>query len=176
MASTSGGGGVGETFIEGHRLNVGPKELMCLCEQCYAELDVGKTSVDSHTEDFLKRNRVLPAAGQPGDEDVATFVEQVVYGTVRYKKLIMVLLTAFYDKHSGQILRFVTHCPSLFLSTTGTHMMHMRITRNSTIQRHEEESVSPSVRCVHTCTAQVPGMQCIVMHVCAAHRMYVCGR
>ena len=87
---------------------IGPKELMALCEQCYAELDVGKTTVDSHTEDFLRRNRLIgPGSGaaSQADEDTATFVKQVVYGTVRYKRLIMVLLTAFYNRHSGQILR-----------------------------------------------------------------------
>lgn len=81
---------------------------MGLCEQCYAELDVGKTTVDSHTEDFLKGKRLIGPGGSAvsqDDEDTATFVKQVVYGTVRYKRLIMVLLTAFYNKHSGQILR-----------------------------------------------------------------------
>ena len=65
---------------------IGPKELMALCEQCYAELDVGKTTVDSHTEDFLRRNRLIgPGSGaaSQADEDTATFVKQVVYGTVR---------------------------------------------------------------------------------------------
>mmetsp|Transcript_16354 Transcript_16354/g.37349 ORF Transcript_16354/g.37349 Transcript_16354/m.37349 type:complete len:809 (-) Transcript_16354:65-2491(-) len=75
-----------------------PSELVDRCIECYKSFQPNKMTLDSHLELFL-------AQIDCSDEGDAIFIKQVVYGCMRYKKLIKVLLTALYFKHGTEVSR-----------------------------------------------------------------------
>mmetsp|Transcript_40161 Transcript_40161/g.126368 ORF Transcript_40161/g.126368 Transcript_40161/m.126368 type:complete len:83 (+) Transcript_40161:150-398(+) len=75
-----------------------PSELVDRCIECYKSFQPNKMTLDSHLELFL-------AQIDCSDEGDAVFIRQVVYGSMRYKKLIKVLLTALYFKHGTEVSR-----------------------------------------------------------------------
>ena len=60
--------------------------------------DPSKQTVDSHTEDYIQRARI-------SDPDDERFVQQVMYGAFRYKKLLKIFLSSLYFKHGGETQR-----------------------------------------------------------------------
>eukprot|EP01006_Ploeotia_vitrea_P063036 TRINITY_DN84836_c0_g1_i1.p1 TRINITY_DN84836_c0_g1~~TRINITY_DN84836_c0_g1_i1.p1 ORF type:complete len:759 (-),score=123.71 TRINITY_DN84836_c0_g1_i1:85-2361(-) len=64
------------------------KELLGLCEGCYTSFNPNVTTEDSHVEAFLRENKILD-----GRERV--FIQQAVYGCVRYRALMEVIISAY---------------------------------------------------------------------------------
>ena len=75
-----------------------PGELVAKCEECVRTYDPSKQTVDSHTEDYIQRARI-------SDPDDERFVQQVMYGAFRYKKLLKIFLSSLYFKHGGETQR-----------------------------------------------------------------------
>lgn len=75
-----------------------PGDLIARCEECVRTWEPSKTTVDSHVEEYITRNRV-------SDPDDQRFVQQVMYGTMRYKKMLKIFLSSLYFKHGGETQR-----------------------------------------------------------------------
>jgi len=75
-----------------------PGDLIARCEECVRTWEPSKTTVDSHVEEYVTRNRV-------SDPDDQRFVQQVMYGTMRYKKMLKIFLSSLYFKHGGETQR-----------------------------------------------------------------------
>ena len=78
--STSRAGGPSEPLDAG--------ALVAACEEAVRTYEPAKTTVDSHAGDFLAAKRIT-------DPDDARFVQQVMYGCMRYKKLLKIFLKKF---------------------------------------------------------------------------------
>ena len=88
--STSRAGGPSEPLDAG--------ALVAACEEAVRTYEPAKTTVDSHAGDFLAAKRIT-------DPDDARFVQQVMYGCMRYKKLLKIFLSSLYFKHGGETQR-----------------------------------------------------------------------
>ena len=66
-----------------------PAQLMQKGEELYSSFNPARMSVDAHADEFIKRNKVV-------NQDDATFLRQIFYGAIRYKRLIGILMGAFY--------------------------------------------------------------------------------
>ena len=75
-----------------------PAELISACEEMVRTFNPIVTTVDSHAAEYIKLKRV-------GDADDKLFLEQVLYGCVRYKKMLKVFLSSLYFKHGGETQR-----------------------------------------------------------------------
>ena len=75
-----------------------PTELISACEEMVRTFNPIVTTVDSHAAEYIKLKRV-------GDADDKLFLEQVLYGCVRYKKMLKVFLSSLYFKHGGETQR-----------------------------------------------------------------------
>lgn len=75
-----------------------PGDLIARCEECVRTFDPSRTTVDSHTDEFVARTRI-------SDPDDERFVQQVMYGTFRYKKMLKIFLSSLYFKHGGETQR-----------------------------------------------------------------------
>ena len=75
-----------------------PGELIARCEECVRTYDPSRTTVDSHTDEYVTRKRI-------SDPDDERFVQQVMYGTFRYKKMLKIFLSSLYFKHGGETQR-----------------------------------------------------------------------
>merc|ERR1719446_582805 len=75
-----------------------PLELLNACEELVRTFNPARTTVDAHTADYVAQRRV----GQPDDQ---RFLQQVMYGCTRYKKLLRVFISSLYFKHSGETQR-----------------------------------------------------------------------
>lgn len=65
-----------------------PKDLLQLAEDLFTSFEPAKVTVDSHAEAFFLKKRVCE-----GDR---VFAEQILYGCMRYKKLLDAFITAMY--------------------------------------------------------------------------------
>ena len=75
-----------------------PEQLVAACEEAVRTYEPAKTTVDSHTDEFNKRKKIT-------DPDDQRFVQQVMYGCLRYKKMLKIFLSSLYFKHSGETQR-----------------------------------------------------------------------
>ena len=75
-----------------------PAELISACEEMVRTFNPIVTTVDSHAAEFIKLKKVV-------DADDKMFLEQVLYGCVRYKKMLKVFLSSLYFKHGGETQR-----------------------------------------------------------------------
>ena len=75
-----------------------PGDLIARCEECVRTFDPSRTTVDSHTDEYVSRTRI-------SDPDDERFVQQVMYGTFRYKKMLKIFLSSLYFKHGGETQR-----------------------------------------------------------------------
>ena len=75
-----------------------PGELVARCEECVRTWEPSKTTVDSHTEAYISGHKIT-------DPDDQRFVQQVMYGTMRYKKMLKIFLSSLYFKHGGETQR-----------------------------------------------------------------------
>lgn len=75
-----------------------PEQLVAACEEAVRCYEPSKTTVDSHTEEFNARKKI-------SDPDDQRFVQQVVYGCLRYKKMLKIFLSSLYFKHSTETQR-----------------------------------------------------------------------
>ena len=75
-----------------------PTELISACEEMVRTFNPIVTTVDSHAAEFIKLKKVV-------DADDKMFLEQVLYGVVRYKKMLKVFLSSLYFKHGGETQR-----------------------------------------------------------------------
>ena len=66
-------------------------ELLAKAQELFTSFNAAAVSVDTHTEETLRAWRL------PHESD-ATFLRQVFYGCVRYKKLLGAMLAAFYSR------------------------------------------------------------------------------
>jgi hypothetical protein len=83
----------GETSTSGRSHDgPGPRQLVALALQVHNGFNSAQLTLDSHTDAALAELRV-------DDPDAQTFVRQVVYGMVRYRKLFGCLLDAFYHRN-----------------------------------------------------------------------------
>ena len=73
-------------------------ELIARCEECVRTYDPSRMTVDSHIDEFCKQCRI-------SDPDDERFVQQVTYGTFKYKKMLKIFLSSFYFKHGGETQR-----------------------------------------------------------------------
>ena len=64
-----------------------PTELISACEEMVRTFNPVVTTVDSHAAEYIAQKRV-------GDQDDQRFLEQVLYGCVRYKKMLKILLSS----------------------------------------------------------------------------------
>jgi len=81
---------------EPKRLEVG--ELVRLCEEVVRTFNPGRTTVDTHTEEYVAANKVH-------DADDVRFIQQVMYGCVRYKRLLKIFISSLYFRHGGESQR-----------------------------------------------------------------------
>lgn len=72
--------------------------LVAACEEAVRTFEPAKTTVDSHTDDFIRSKRI-------SDPEDQRFVQQVMYGCLRYKKMLKIFLSSLYFKHSGETQR-----------------------------------------------------------------------
>ena len=75
-----------------------PGELIASCEEMVRTYNPVVTTVDSHAAEYIKLKRV-------SDSDDQCFLQQVLYGCVRYKKMLKVFLSSLYFKHGGETQR-----------------------------------------------------------------------
>ena len=75
-----------------------PTELISACEEMVRTFNPIVITVDSHAAEFIKLKKVV-------DADDKMFLEQVLYGVVRYKKMLKVFLSSLYFKHGGETQR-----------------------------------------------------------------------
>jgi hypothetical protein len=75
-----------------------PGALVAACEEMVRTFNPVVTTVDSHAAEYIAQKRV-------GDQDDQRFLEQVLYGCVRYKKMLKILLSSLYFKHKGETQR-----------------------------------------------------------------------
>jgi len=75
-----------------------PTELISGCEEMVRTFNPIVTTVDSHAAEYIKLKKVA-------DADDKLFLEQVLYGCVRYKKMLKVFLSSLYFKHGGETQR-----------------------------------------------------------------------
>lgn len=75
-----------------------PGALMKRAEEMYASFNPGRTSVDAHADERILKWKVR-------NEEDATFLRQVFYGCVRYKRLIGAFMSAFMHHNAGTVLR-----------------------------------------------------------------------
>ena len=73
-------------------------DLLAACVELVATYNPGKCTVDSHSTDFIAQHRVT-------DKDDQTFMQQVFYGCMRYKRLLKIFISSLYFKHSGETQR-----------------------------------------------------------------------
>ena len=72
--------------------SMGPARLMQLTEGCVTSFNADQLSLDAHADNFVQAQRVESA-------DDETFLRQVLYGTMRYSKLLAAFCAAFYYKN-----------------------------------------------------------------------------
>ncbi|GMF31428.1 unnamed protein product [Phytophthora lilii] len=72
------------------------KELLAACEELIKSFDPAKTTVDAHATEELR--------GLASTSD-QRFLQQVLYGSYRYRELLRPMLTLFLDSHSSQVSR-----------------------------------------------------------------------
>ena len=77
---------------------LGPAGLMAACEEAVRTYNPVRTTVDTHTADYIAEKKI-------GDADDQRFIEQVMYGCMRYKKMLKVFLSSLYFKHGGETQR-----------------------------------------------------------------------
>eukprot|EP00297_Palpitomonas_bilix_P002328 CAMPEP_0113895456 /NCGR_PEP_ID=MMETSP0780_2-20120614/17373_1 /TAXON_ID=652834 /ORGANISM="Palpitomonas bilix" /LENGTH=799 /DNA_ID=CAMNT_0000886289 /DNA_START=165 /DNA_END=2564 /DNA_ORIENTATION=+ /assembly_acc=CAM_ASM_000599 len=75
-----------------------PAELLKKCEEIYTSYNPSKVTVDTHAERFIVEQKIK----EGGD---ALFLKQVLYGCVRYKKVLKIAVTHFYTTYSGSLIR-----------------------------------------------------------------------
>ena len=73
-------------------------ELIARCEECVRTYDPSRMTVDSHIDEFCRQCRI-------SDPDDERFVQQVAYGTFKYKKMLKIFLSSLYFKHGGETQR-----------------------------------------------------------------------
>ena len=73
-------------------------ELIARCEECVRTYDPARTTIDSHVDEFCRASRI-------SDPDDERFVQQVTYGTFKYKKMLKIFLSSLYFKHGGETQR-----------------------------------------------------------------------
>jgi hypothetical protein len=71
------------------------KELLAVCERLITSFNPDKTTVDSHAEEEL----------QHYETSDRLFLQQVFYGTFRYRELLKPLLTHFFNHNSSKVSR-----------------------------------------------------------------------
>jgi hypothetical protein len=91
MDTTERSGGQASTSGRPHD-GPGPRQLVALALQVHNGFNSAQLTLDSHTDAALAELRVE-------DPDAQTFVKQVVYGMVRYRKFFGCLLDAFYHRN-----------------------------------------------------------------------------
>ena len=72
--------------------SLGPARLMQLTEDCVISFNADQLSLDAHADNFVQAHRIESA-------DDETFLRQVLYGTMRYSKLLAAFCAAFYYKN-----------------------------------------------------------------------------
>ncbi|KAL3664881.1 hypothetical protein V7S43_010059 [Phytophthora oleae] len=72
------------------------KELLAVCEELIKSFDPAKTTVDAHATEELR------GLSSTADQ---RFLQQVLYGSYRYRELLRPMLTIFLDSHSSQVSR-----------------------------------------------------------------------
>ncbi|KAK1946761.1 Cilia- and flagella-associated protein 99 [Phytophthora citrophthora] len=72
------------------------KELLAICEELIKSFDPAKTTVDAHATEELR------GLSSTADQH---FLQQVLYGSYRYRELLRPMLTIFLDSHSSQVSR-----------------------------------------------------------------------
>lgn len=66
-----------------------PAQLMQYGQELYSSYNPARMSVDAHADEFIKTSKIV-------NLDDATFLRQMFYGAIRYKRLIGILMGAFY--------------------------------------------------------------------------------
>lgn len=74
------------------------EKLVAACEEAMRTFEPAKSTIDSHIEQYNKSNRIC-------DPEDQRFIQQVVYGCFRYKKMLKIFLSSLYFKHSGETQR-----------------------------------------------------------------------
>mmetsp|Transcript_5900 Transcript_5900/g.11252 ORF Transcript_5900/g.11252 Transcript_5900/m.11252 type:complete len:678 (-) Transcript_5900:239-2272(-) len=82
-------------------------QLCAICEDMYVSYNAAATTPDTHMDERL-------AAHQVPDEKDRLFLRQVFYGLIRYKKLLHVLIQAFYFQNSSVASRSDINTFTLF--------------------------------------------------------------
>lgn len=77
---------------------LGVAELVRRCEEIVSTYHAGRTTVDTHTDEYLSEHGIV----EP--EDVC-FLQQVMYGCVRYRRLLKIMTSSLFFKHSGETQR-----------------------------------------------------------------------
>ncbi|CEG45538.1 uncharacterized protein PHALS_01827 [Plasmopara halstedii] len=72
------------------------KELLSVCENLIKSFDPALTTVDDHATEKLQN------LSSPSDHE---FLQQVLYGSYRYREILRPMLAIFLDTHSSQVSR-----------------------------------------------------------------------
>lgn len=86
---------------------LGAKALLEASEEVYTSFNPARLTIDAHSDAYISQHRI-------NNKDDDTFIRQVLYGTVRYRKLILAFTNAFYHDCSGTALRGDIHLYSIF--------------------------------------------------------------
>lgn len=75
-----------------------PAKLIARAEEMYTTFNPARVTVDAHADERILKWKVR-------NEDDATFLRQVFYGCIRYKRLIGIFISAFMHHNAGTVLR-----------------------------------------------------------------------
>ena len=127
-----------------------PHQLIAFTTAAIDAFEPTKTNIDAHSD---------AVTATLHDAEDRAFVQQVLYGTYRYKKLLRVLVSALYATHSGETQRsdrtlyiVVGYLATLRLSElTFADFRQLVLTQDIVLEHTPEEAVHQSV---HGCATK----------------------
>jgi hypothetical protein len=81
-----------------HLLPLPPAKLMERAVNMLSSFNPGRVTVDAHADEVFAKYKVR-------NEDDATFLRQVFYGCIRYKRLLGIFISAFFHHNAGTLIR-----------------------------------------------------------------------